>query len=323
ANHAIANITGMEIVEEAKKIMIAETKFLRALFYFHLLDFYGGVPLYDESVNLNEDFNNLLKPRSSEQEVRDFILADLSEAINNLPVSYDASHQGRATKGAAYALRGKVYLYNQEWDNAINDFEEIVNNQSADYGYSLYPNYADLFKLEGHASEEMVFAIQNKGGVGFPYGMPLAFYLGTRSTFGSCWNNGLPSTTLADMYENLDGTPFNWEDHIPGFNQDNQVKEEALLAVQTNGQIEVLPDTARLGEIYRNRDPRMLTSLIVPYSSYLGWNANAPRRMDFIVATGVNENFGQIRNNRGWTTYFWRKFVPEGNMDGEINDRAH
>lgn len=323
ANNAIANITGMEIDEEAKKIMIAETKFLRALFYFHLLDFYGGVPLYDESVNLNEDFNNLLKPRSSEQEVRDFILADLSEAINNLPVSYDASHRGRATKGAAYALRGKVYLYNQEWDNAISDFEEIVNNQSADYGYSLYHNYADLFKLEGHASDEMVFAIQNKGGVGFPYGMPLAFYLGTRSTFGSCWNNGLPSTTLADMYENLDGTPFNWEDHIPGFNQDNQVKEEALLAVQTNGQIEVLPDTARLGEIYRNRDPRMMQSLIVPYSTYLGWNANAPREMRFVVATGVNENFGQIRNNRGWTTYFWRKFVPEADLSGELSNRAH
>src|SRR5690606_39758761 len=94
ANNAIANITGMEIVEEAKKIMIAETKFLRALFYFHLLDFYGGVPLYDESVNLNEDFNNLLKPRSSDQEVRDFILADLPEAINNLPVSYEI---GRAS----------------------------------------------------------------------------------------------------------------------------------------------------------------------------------------------------------------------------------
>src|SRR5690606_31015811 len=149
ANNAIANISGMDIDEEAKKVFIAESKFLRALFYFHLLDFFGGVPLYDESVNLNEDFNNLLEPRSTEQEVRDFILADLSEAINNLRVSYDASYKGRATKGAAYALRGKVYLYNQEWENAISDFEEIVNNKSADYGYSLYHSYADLFRLEG------------------------------------------------------------------------------------------------------------------------------------------------------------------------------
>jgi tetratricopeptide (TPR) repeat protein len=323
ANNAIANIQSMDIDEENKKVLVAEAKFLRALFYFHLLDFYGGVPLYDEAVNLNEDFNNLMNPRSSEQEVRDFILADLNEAINNLPVSYDESHRGRATKGAAYALRGKIYLYNQEWKSAISDFEEIVNNVSADYGYSLYPNYADLFKLEGHDSNEMVFAIQNKGGVGFPYGMPLAFYLGTRSTFGSSWNNGMPSNALADMYENKDGSRFNWDEVVPGFTQSNEVKEKTLLATQVGGEILTLPDTALLGEVYRNRDPRLMATIIVPYSTYLGWNANAPREMRFIVATGVNENFGQIRNNRGWTTYFWRKFVPEGNLNGEISNRAH
>lgn len=323
ANNAIANIQQMEISEELKGSLLAELKFLRALYYFHLMDFYGGVPLYDESVNLNEDFNNLLEPRSSEQQVRDFILSDLTAAVNALPVSQPDNQQGRATKGAAYALRGKVYLYNKEWDKAISDFEEIVNNVSHDYGYGLYHSYADLFKPEGHDSEEIVFAIQNKGGVGFPYGMPLAHYLGTRSTFGSCWNNGMPSTALADMYENLDGSPFDWNEIIPGYNESNEIKEAAILAQQTGGNIESLPDTARLGEIYRNRDPRMEESLIVPYSSYLGWNANAPREMDFIVATGVNENFGQIRNNRGWTTYFWRKFVPEANMGGELTDRAH
>lgn len=323
ANNAIANINQMEIGEELKQTLVSEAKFLRALYYFHLLDFYGGVPLYDESVNLNEDFNKLLSPRNTEQEVRDFILSDLGEAINKLPVKYEDSQKGRATKGAAYALRGKVYLYNKEWDKAISDFEEIINNVSADYGYGLYHSYADLFKLQGHDSNEMIFAIQNKGGVGFPYGMPLAHYLGTRSTFGSCWNNGMPSTTLADMYENKDGTPFNWDDEIAGFNESNEVKEAAVLAQQTGGTIESLPDTARLGEIYRSRDPRMAESLIVPYSSYLGWNANAPREMDFIVATGVNENFGMIRNNRGWTTYLWRKFVPEGDMGGELTDRAN
>lgn len=323
ANSTIANIIEMDIDSELKQALVSETKFLRALYYFHLLDFYGEVPLYDESVNLNEDFNNLLKPRSSEEEVRDFILSDLDEAIKHLPVEYENNQQGRATKGAAYALRGKIYLFHKEWGKAINDFEEIVNNVSADYGYSLYPDYADLFKLEGHNSDEMIFAIQNKGGVGFPYGMPLAHYLGTRSTFGSCWNNGMPSTTLADMYENKDGTRFNWDDEIAGFNESNEIKEAAILAQQSGGAIESLPDTARLGEIYRNRDPRMEQSLIVPYSSYLGWNANAPTQMNFIVATGVNENFGMIRNNRGWTTYFWRKFVPEADMGGELTDRAN
>src|SRR5690606_17378242 len=79
----------------------------------------------------------------------------------------------------------------------------------------------------------------------------------------------------------------------------------------------------KLSEIYRNRDPRMMQTLIVPYSYYVGWNANKEREMQLVLATGVNENFGQIRNNRGWMTYVWRKFVPEGNMDGALTNREH
>jgi hypothetical protein len=125
------------------------------------------------------------------------------------------------------------------------------------------------------------------------------------------------------MYENLDGTAFNWDDEIPGYTTDNAVKKSAMIATLVNGQLSTVPDTARLGEIYRNRDPRMMQTLVVPYSWYLGWNANKPRPMQLVLATGVNENFGQIRNNRGWYTYVWRKFVPEGNLDGALSDRAH
>lgn len=323
ANAVILNVGQMDLTAEKKAPVIAEAKFMRALYYFHLLDFFGGVPLYDETTDLNKDFNSMLKPRSTPEQVRAFIIADLDAAVKDLPLAWPAADYGRATKGAAYALRGKVFLYNKEWKKAIADFEEIVYNKSGNYGYELYGNYANLFNLTGHSSKEMIFAIQNKGGVGFPYGMPMAFYLGTRSTFGSCWNNGMPSTPLADMYENLDGTPFNWNDHIPGFNESNTVKTAAFTATHTNGTLRTIPDTTLLGNIYRGRDPRMMQSIIVPYSYYMGWNANAPRKMQFVVATGVNENFGQIRNNKGWSTYFWRKFVPEANLNGLITDRAH
>jgi hypothetical protein len=150
-------------------------------------------------------------------------------------------------------------------------------------------------------------------------------YMGTRSTFGSCWNNGMPSTTLADMYE-LKG----WEENSTGttsspkFNEDNNaVKEEAFVAAHTSGELTSVPDTALLISIYEQRDPRLTETLIVPYSTYVGWNANQAREMLFVIAPGTNENFGQIRNNRGWYTYLWRKFVPEGNMDGELTNRSH
>ncbi|MDO6437804.1 RagB/SusD family nutrient uptake outer membrane protein [Cyclobacterium sp. 1_MG-2023] len=323
ANTVIRNVSEMEISEEVKSTVIGEAKFLRAYFYFYLLNLFGGVPLYDESVDLNKDFNQLKAPRSTEEEVRAFIIADLDDAINNLPTSYPQEHYGRATKGAATALRGKVYLFNSEWEKAIEDLEDVVYNTTNNYGYSLHDSYPELFTPVADSSDEMIFAIQNKGGVGFAYGMRLAFYLGTRSTFGSCWNNGMPSTTLADMYENLDGSPFSWEEHFPGFDSDNSVKESVFLASHNAGVFTSLPDTAKLGEIYRNRDPRLMQSLVVPYSWQLGWNANQPRNMQLVIATGVNENFGQIRNNRGWQTYVWRKFVPEGNMNGDLTNRAH
>ena len=80
----------------------------------------------------------------------------------------------------------------------------------------------------------------------------------------------------------------------------------AIHLLMQNGKLLTVPDTAKLGDIYRNRDPRMVQTLVVPYSWQLGWNANAPRPMQLVLATGVNENFGQIRNNRGWLTYVWR-----------------
>ncbi|WP_080902901.1 RagB/SusD family nutrient uptake outer membrane protein [Parabacteroides sp. Marseille-P3160] len=323
ANTVIRNVATMTISEEVKTQVIAEAKFMRALYYFHLLDFFGGVPLYDESVDLNADFNNLLNLRSSEDDVRAFILKDLDAAIQGLPVSWSTDNYGRATKGAAYALRGKVYLYHKEWQKAVADFEEIVYNKTNSYGYQLYDNYADLFNQKGHASSEMIFAIQNKGGVGIDNGMPFAFYIGTRSTYGSCWNNGMPSAALADMYELKDGKKFNWNDFIPRFNEDNAVKSKAFLATHTNGVLTSVPDTALLASIYAKRDPRMLQTLIVPYSTYLGWNANKERQMLFVVAPGTNENFGQIRNNKGWYTYLWRKFVPEGDLNGELTNREH
>lgn len=322
-NHAIAQIQQMELEEEKKNVFIGEAKFLRALMYFQLTNLYGALPLYDESVDINIDYAELKNPRSSVADVMTFIRNDLQFAIANLPISYEAAHTGRITKGAAYALRGKVELYNENWGAAISDFEEIVQNKSDNYGYSLADDYASLFTMEGDNQPEMIFAIQNMGGTGFDYGMPMALYMGTRSTFGSCWNNCMPSTRFADSYENKDGSPFNWNDHFPNYNEDDAVKRQAMVSTNNNGVLTDVPDTTKLLDIYRNRDPRMTQTLIVPYSHYLGWNANAEQDMVLVLATGVNENFGQIRNNRGWMTYVWRKFVPEGDMKGALTNREH
>lgn len=114
-NTFIRSVKGMRgiITDEQINEYVAEAKFLRAMFYFSLTDLFGGVPYYDESTNVNEEFMNLKQPRSSLEEVRAHILEDLDEAIKYLPVEHAASEYGRATKGAAYALRGKVHLYDK------------------------------------------------------------------------------------------------------------------------------------------------------------------------------------------------------------------
>jgi tetratricopeptide (TPR) repeat protein len=327
ANTVIQNVPKVNMSDELKTAYIAEAKFLRALYYFSLTDFFGAIPLYDETTVLDKDFNNMKNPRSSIDEVRAFILADLDAAIASLPVQWDNANYGRATKGAAYALKGKVLLYAKKYAEAITCFEEIVKDPSGrGYGYALYSSYADLFKPTGDQSSEMIFAIQNSGGTGMSYGMPMTFYMGTRSSFGSCWDNVMLSTSFVDSYEYKDGRPFNWNDIIPGFNESTEVKGNTFRATLSGDfkTVAAYPESkGKLLDMYEKRDPRMTATVILPYTIYKGWVSNAPRDCEYVIATGVNEANGFIRVNNGWECYLYRKFVSEGNMNNGITDRAH
>ena len=332
-NTFIRSVKGMRgiITDEQINEYVAEAKFLRAMFYFSLTDLFGGVPYYDESTNVNEEFMNLKQPRSSLEEVRAHILEDLDEAIKYLPVEHAASEYGRATKGAAYALRGKVHLYDKEWQSAINDFEEIVYNKSNNYGYALDDDYARVFKLyNGAKSPETVFSIQNKSGVGTEYGMQIQALMGCRGAYGSCWNNTVPSTQLVDMYEFKDGRPFNWDEIVPGYNAMTPEQRKELLSVEMDGSGTIVglreADTAKILSAYTCRDPRLMATVIVPYSHYMG-NIGRTTNVDLIFALdhnlAGNANGGTIQNNAGWVSYLYRKFVTEGDQGGAISNRLH
>ena len=332
-NTFIRSVKGMRgiITDEQINEYVAEAKFLRAMFYFSLTDLFGGVPYNDESTNVNVEFMNLKLPRSSLEEVRAHILEDLDEAIKYLPVEHAASEYGRATKGAAYALRGKVHLYDKEWQSAINDFEEIVYNKSNNYGYALDDDYARVFKLyNGAKSPETVFSIQNKSGVGTEYGMQIQALMGCRGAYGSCWNNTVPSTQLVDMYEFKDGRPFNWDEIFPGYNAMTPEQRKELLSVEMDGSGTIVglreADTAKILSAYTCRDPRLMATVIVPYSHYMG-NIGRTTNVDLIFALdhnlAGNANGGTIQNNAGWVSYLYRKFVTEGDQGGAISNRLH
>lgn len=349
ANTAIRNISVAEIDETAKTQMIGEAQFMRALFYFYLYQYYGGVPIYDETFNLDVDYGNMMKLRASEEDLLAFVEKDLNAAVTALPIAWDQLNYGRATKGAAHALLGKMYLHSGRFAKSVTSFEEVIKPE---YGYALGTNFANLFKPADDSGTEMIFAIQNIGGVGIDNGMAFGLYVGTRSTFGSGWNSTTPSTDLGDMYETKDGKPFDWETYenvssvkpFAGWDMKDSKgkylkKEEVLYSVwDVNGQKVVTYAAGRqdLFEMYENRDPRMAMTMILPYDSILGWQNNAPKMMElawgrFTNDKGVtamanpNEKFGYIRNNTGtdWQQYMWRKFCPEGDMNGELNNRLH
>lgn len=327
ANLVLQNIDNCSMDEKLRPQYRAEAKFMRALYYFTLTDFFGGVPIYDESTIVEQDFMNMLKGRESIEKVRDFILNDIDFAIDNLPIVWDESNRGRATAGAALALKGKVLLYAKKYDEAKSCFEDLISGKYGDY--ELYPDYADLFKPGGDESSEMIFAIQNSGGIGKDYGMPTTFYMGSRSAFGSCWNNVMPSVELVDSYEWRDGRPFNWDEVVPGFNNSDEIKNQTFTSILNGNYTEVVkyPDSkGALLEMYAERDPRMDASIILPYTMYKGWFANAPKDMEYVVTKEdglVNEANGFVRVSGNFKTYLFRKFVAEYDMNGQINDRAH
>lgn len=329
ANTVIRNVAGMPISQETIDRVTGEARFLRAMAYFRMLNCWGGVPYYDETCDINEEFAHLDAPRCTADELRGHILDDLTDAIRKLPVSWDAADLGRATKGAAYALRGKVYLFNRQWDEAVADFEEIVYNKTYNYGYSLHPDYNDLFRLyNGRHSDEMIFSIQSIDGNTAGYALDIVSYFGNKSTMRLIAGNRIvPSATLVDMYENPDGSQFDWDDVFPGFNAgDSQMRRRLMCVAIDQGSTEVTStldsDTTKVMDAYRLRDPRLCLNVITPYSHYLGTDAgSSPMDKQFVLADPTKggapmEAMAFIRNSEGWNSYFWRKWIPTGNLDG-------
>ncbi len=138
ANNMIANMGKSNLDESIRIQYIAESRFIRGLLYSNLLNYFGGVPIYDET--FTGDASEMLNPRNTAEEVREFVLNDLTFAIENLPKT--RSSVGQASQGAAYALRGKVYLYNKEYEKAKADFLQVVNG-----GYHIQPLGTGCFFL--------------------------------------------------------------------------------------------------------------------------------------------------------------------------------
>ena len=138
----------------------AQAKFLRAYYHFDLFRHFGPIPLITTSLT-PEDVN---LERSTLSAIMQQIVTDCEEAIPHLPLIAPTGQEGRVTKGAAYALMGKAYLY---WADLKNDDPQLFQSAAAafqnvvDLGvYQLVDDMEDLYKFENRNTVESVFEIQ-------------------------------------------------------------------------------------------------------------------------------------------------------------------
>lgn len=155
ANQVIANVPEIEMEEELRDRLVGEAKFLRAMFYYHLVTLWGNVPLMLEPSELTD------RPESATQEqVWTQIENDLIDAAAELPTFYtDPSDLGRATKGAANAMLAKAYMQQREYEAALEPLEWLVEGEGSSI-YDLMPDYRDNFLINTENNMESVFEWQ-------------------------------------------------------------------------------------------------------------------------------------------------------------------
>ncbi|MCH6201563.1 RagB/SusD family nutrient uptake outer membrane protein [Aquiflexum sp. LQ15W] len=125
ANAVLDNVPAIVMNENTKKQILAEAKFLRAFFYSNLVKYWSGVPIREKEFT---DFAQLPAPRASRQEVWDFILNDLEDAIPDMVNSFPNGQAGRASSWSAKMLLADVYLNLQNWQMAAAVAEDVILN---------------------------------------------------------------------------------------------------------------------------------------------------------------------------------------------------
>lgn len=157
ANAVLQNVPAIEMDENMKKRILAEASFLRALHYFWAVQLWGDIPIITKVIDNADQYN---QPRQKAADVYNLIIEDLTRAETDLPDAYTGNEVGRATKGAAKALLGKVYLTapppQRDYAKAEARLAEVINSNK----YELLPDFAKVFDVTNENNAESVFEVQ-------------------------------------------------------------------------------------------------------------------------------------------------------------------
>lgn len=212
ANYFLQELEKVALTEDLKNMYMGEARFLRGLAYATLVESYGGVPLIT-SVISTEEARTL--SRASAEEIWAQAETDYDFAIEHLGAT--APQVGRATKGAALAMKMRACLYQGKYQEVLDLADEI----DALGKYGLFESYEGLFKPANENNKEVIFDIQYIAGEN-SQGSLVDQYCGTGT--GS-WTRGtryVPTQDLVDAYETIDGSPIDPEN--PYVNRDPRLE---------------------------------------------------------------------------------------------------
>lgn len=164
ANTVISRAADVTMPEDRKAIRMGEVKFLRAHYYFILVQMFGPIHLTLEETTTIET----TATRTPVLEIYEAIIADLEAAASVLPASARGADYGRATKGAAEHMLAKVHLTRATVEgnpNPTEDYQKAATYaksviETTAYGYSLVPSFANVFNQDNQENPEVVFAVQ-------------------------------------------------------------------------------------------------------------------------------------------------------------------
>jgi starch-binding outer membrane protein, SusD/RagB family len=181
--------------------MKAEARFLRAFSYFELAKFFGGVPLITTVQKFTDD---LLVPRSTYQETIDFVVAECAAIVTDLPGPTDKS--GKATSGAAKALKGKALLYLasplNNPSNDLNKWKAAADALKDVTGYDLYPDYKNTFWVKNNI--EVIWDRQYLAPT-IVHDNSYKWEMTGTGNNGGGWGGLHPTEDLVSSYETTDG----------------------------------------------------------------------------------------------------------------------
>lgn len=287
-NTFLANVDRVTTLDaDLKTRMKGEAHFLRAMYYFILENYWGDVPLITAPPDPKTQDSLARTPRA---QVVDQIMKDIDSAVQVLPLKYSASDLGRATKGAALALKARVLLYeaspllNPSGDKAkwkaAADAANVVITMAHDAGYGLYPNYRNLFLPENENNKEVIFDVQ------FIY--PLqgnSFDLIDRQ-----YNSNAPLLGMAEAYE-MQATGLPITDAASGYDANNP---------------------------YVGRDPRLYATIVYPGDKYMGSIVDNKRfaitgygleKYSIYTEDAPAKGLGDLKGGQSYTNYIVLRYA--------------